>query len=98
VAYNPGIPIFIIASIMLVGGAAWVFYFAHRRIRAIVSPTASGAETHLAPLAKRDWTGRRDFERLMEEWKQRDGFSVDMRENAGKKSGSEPASGIAASA
>jgi cytochrome c biogenesis protein len=84
VAYNPGIPVFIVASILLVGGAAWIFYFAHRRMRAIISPTENGSEAHLAPMAKRDWTGKRDFERLMDEWRNRSGFTVEMRENDAK--------------
>jgi len=98
IAYNPGIPVFIIASIMLVGGAAWIFYFAHRRIRAIISPAESGSEAHLAPLAKRDWTGRRDFERLMDEWRNRSGFTVELVENDPKSRSSQSTPETAASA
>ncbi|HYJ13267.1 MAG TPA: cytochrome c biogenesis protein ResB [Thermomicrobiales bacterium] len=62
VAYNPGIPIFIIASVFLVGGLLVTFYFPLRRIRAIVSPTADQGTSIVAmPLAKRDWSGKRDF-------------------------------------
>lgn len=98
VAYNPGIPVFIFASILLVGGAAWIFYFSHRRMRAIISPTETGAEAHLAPMAKRDWTGRRDFERLMDEWRGRPGFTVELRENDIKPKLPDPAPEIAAPA
>jgi cytochrome c biogenesis protein len=66
VAYNPGIPIFIIASVFLVGGLAVTFYFPLRRIRAIVSPTPNGAMLVAAPLAKRDWSGKREFFRTAE--------------------------------
>jgi cytochrome c biogenesis protein len=79
VAYNPGINLFFIGAIMLVGGVAISFYFPHRRMRAIVSSAASGAVAHLAPLAKRDWSGQRDFESLMERLKTDQGFDVDLR-------------------
>ncbi len=62
VAYNPGIPIFVIASVFLVGGLLATFYFPLRRIRAIVSPAGNdGAKIVAVPLAKRDWSGKRDF-------------------------------------
>lgn len=64
VARNPGIPIFWAAAVLLVGGLAITFYFPHRRIRAIVSSSAGhagGSLAKLAPLAKRDWSGQRDF-------------------------------------
>lgn len=61
VGYNPGIPIFIIASFFLVGGLMVTFYFPHRRIRGILRKTANGSELSMAPLAKRDYAGKRDF-------------------------------------
>lgn len=61
VAYNPGIPIFAIASFFLVGGLVTTFYFPLRRIRAIVSPGSGGATLTAVPLAKRDWSGKREF-------------------------------------
>ncbi|MGH2531605.1 MAG: cytochrome c biogenesis protein ResB [Thermomicrobiales bacterium] len=66
VASNPGIPIFIAAALLLVGGLSITFYFPHRRIRGIVSGSAGDASAQLAPLVKRDWSGRRDFDRLVE--------------------------------
>jgi len=66
VGYNPGIPIFIIASFLLVGGLAITFYFPHRRVRGIITPTPTGAVLKLAPLAKRDFSGKRDFFRFVE--------------------------------
>lgn len=65
VARNPGIPIFIAASILLVGGLAVTFYFPHRRVRGIVRSTPRGSEAHLAPIARRDWSARRVFQQLV---------------------------------
>jgi cytochrome c biogenesis protein len=64
VARNPGIPIFIAASVLLVGGLAITFYFPHRRVRGIVSAAPIGSVAHLAPIARRDWSAKRVFEQL----------------------------------
>ena len=65
VARNPGIPIFWAAAFMLIGGLAIVFYFPHRRVRAIVSDRpGGGAICTIAPMARRDWSARRSFEQL----------------------------------
>ncbi len=61
VGYNPGIPIFIIAAAFLVGGLMVTFYFPHRRIRGILRKTDDGSEISMAPLAKRDYAGKREF-------------------------------------
>jgi cytochrome c biogenesis protein len=64
VARNPGIPIFFAAAFLLVGGLIVTFYFPHRRVRAIVSnalAAKAGSTIKAAPLAKRDWSGQRDF-------------------------------------
>lgn len=68
VAYNPGIPIFIIASVFLVGGLIVTFYLPLRRIRGIISPKPGGEGSQLmaVPLAKRDWSGKRDFRTTVE--------------------------------
>lgn len=67
VARNPGIPIFVVAAILLVGGLVVTFYFPHRRVRAIIGRGAdgTGSRAGIAPLAKRDWSGQRDFDRLL---------------------------------
>jgi len=67
VASNPGIPIFIGAALLLVGGLAVTFYFPHRRIRGIIhsGDTSRSSQAMLVPLARRDWSGQRDFERTM---------------------------------
>ena len=63
VASNPGIPIFWTAAFLLVGGLVITFYFPHRRIRAILDQNGPNGATQIAmaPLAKRDWSGQRDF-------------------------------------
>ncbi len=84
VSHNPGIPIFFIAALLLVGGLAITFYFPHRRVRGIFSPPGSPkgeVVLELAPLAKRDWSGRRDFYRLVEEIEQRLGVKATLRTN-----------------
>jgi cytochrome c biogenesis protein len=66
VARNPGIPIFIAASLLLVGGLGVTFYFPHRRIRGIVTPTPGGAVAALAPMARRDWSAQRVFAQVVD--------------------------------
>jgi cytochrome c biogenesis protein len=84
VSSNPGIPIFFVAAFLLVGGLAITFYFPHRRIRGIIGPGSAGQQgvvAQLSPLAKRDWSGRRDFYRLIEDMEQKLGVSVTVRSN-----------------
>lgn len=76
VAYNPGIPIFFIASVLLVGGLAVTFYFPMRRIRGIIQQSAEGGTLIMTPLAKRDWGGKREF--------------FDLTERAGQRLGATP--------
>ena len=61
VASNPGIPILFAAALMGVLGLVMTFGWPHRRVRALVSDTASETEILIAPLARRDWAGKRDF-------------------------------------
>lgn len=61
VAYNPGAPILVAASVIGLLGLAITFGFPHRRIRAIIEPEAGGSIISIAPLARRDWGGKRDF-------------------------------------
>ncbi|MBA2598728.1 MAG: cytochrome c biogenesis protein ResB [Chloroflexia bacterium] len=81
VARNPGIPLFIAASVLLVGGLAVTFYFPHRRIRAIVSPTPGGSEAQLAPVARRDWSAKRVFEQVAGDVGRRIGLESHLRMN-----------------
>jgi cytochrome c biogenesis protein len=82
VAYNPGIPIFIIAAFLMVGGLAITFYFPHRRMRGIVTPGPTGATLKLAPLAKRDWSGKRDFFGLLQQAREVIGVQPEVKHPA----------------
>ena len=83
VGRNPGIPIFFVAAFLLVGGLAATFYFPHRRVRGIVGTAiGGGASALLAPLAKRDWSGQREFGRLVADVEQRLGMRAKLIEPA----------------
>ena len=81
VARNPGVPIFIVASVLLVGGLLATFYFPHRRVRAIIAGAQDdgGSRAELAPLARRDWSGQRDFHRLLDDLRDRIGLPITVR-------------------
>ena len=81
VARNPGIPLFIAASVLLVGGLAITFYFPHRRIRGIVSTTQDGSVARLAPIARRDWSAKRVFEQLASDVGGRSGIDPELHVN-----------------
>ncbi|MCA9879387.1 MAG: cytochrome c biogenesis protein ResB [Thermomicrobiales bacterium] len=66
VARNPGIPIFFVAAILLIGGSMVTFYFPHRRLRGIIADTPTGSVARLAPIARRDWSATRVFDQLVE--------------------------------
>ena len=83
VANNPGIPIFWAAAFLMIGGLVIVFYFPHRRIRAIISSRVSGGSTAaMAPMAKRDWSARRSFEQLATSINSQSGGTWVLRERA----------------
>jgi cytochrome c biogenesis protein len=63
-ARNPGIPLFLVAAVLLVGGLSITFYFPHRRVRGIITTTEDGSTAHLAPIAHRDWSAKRAFAQL----------------------------------
>lgn len=65
VAYNPGIPILFAAAILLVVGLIITFGLPHRRIRGIVLDASDGSRILLAPMAKRDWSGKKSFLRTL---------------------------------
>jgi cytochrome c biogenesis protein len=94
VASNPGMPIFWTAAILMVGGLFITFYFPHRRIRAIFDQNGPGGATRLAmaPLAKRDWSGQKDFRNAVVDLSNRFGteFTVRERSNPDGKSGEGP--------
>lgn len=84
VASNPGIPIFWAAAFLLVGGLFITFYFPHRRIRAIFDQNGPDGATQvaMAPLAKRDWSGQRDFRNAVADLSNRYDTKFDIRERA----------------
>ena len=77
VAYYPGLWIFGAAAVLGIAGLIAIFYFPLRRIRAIVASDGDERATALlAPLARRDWSGKRDFVELVEDLRQRHGGAV----------------------
>src|SRR5215207_6468341 len=90
VARNPGIPLFFAAAVLLVGGLAVTFYFPHRRVRGIVSATQDGSVARLAPIARRDWSAKRVFERLADDVGRRIEISPELHvnESVGSATGS----------
>ena len=81
IAYYPALWLFAIAAILGIGGLIAIFYFPHRRIRAIVSPVGPDRSALLiAPLARRDWSGKRDFVLLMEALREATGRPISIRD------------------
>lgn len=78
VARNPGIPIFFIAAILLIGGSMVTFYFPHRRLRGIIATTPQGSSARLAPIARRDWSATRVFDELVERISRESGLTPEM--------------------
>jgi cytochrome c biogenesis protein len=63
---NPGVPIIMLAAVLMIGGWAAVFYFPHRRLWALVRPTArGGSRVSLITLGKRHG-GQRFFDEAWE--------------------------------
>ena len=60
------------------------FYFPHRRVRGIIAREEDGTVARLAPLTKRDWSGKREFFTVVEKLNESLGIRPDMRlpENA----------------
>lgn len=65
VAYNPGIPILFAAAILVVAGLIITFGLPHRRVRGIVLGAPNGSRILLAPMARRDWSGKKSFLRTL---------------------------------
>lgn len=89
VANNPGVPIFWTAAFLLVGGLFATFYLPHRRIRAIFDKSGLNGSTQLAmaPLAKRDWSGQKDFRNAVAELSKQFGADLAIRERIDHKTG-----------
>ncbi len=87
VAYYPGLWIFGIAAVIGIAGLVAIFYFPLRRVRAIVSAESDGRSVAtLAPLARRDWSGKRDFVELVEDLRQRSGGTVRLSDEPDRPS------------
>lgn len=99
VASNPGVPIFWTAAILMVGGLFATFYFPHRRIRAIFDQSEPDGATQIAmaPLAKRDWSGQKDFRNAVAELSKRFGTDLQIRERT-SPTGSPPGNQLPESA
>jgi cytochrome c biogenesis protein len=78
VARNPGIPIFFVAAILLIGGSMVTFYFPHRRMRGIIAAAPDGSVARLAPIARRDWSATRVFGELIERISGETGLTPDI--------------------
>lgn len=79
VGYNPAIPIFLIASFWLLGGLMITFYFPHRRVRGIIAEEDGATVARIAPLTKRDWSGKREFFTVIEALNEKLGVRPAMR-------------------
>lgn len=81
IAYYPGLWLFGVAAVIGIAGLIAIFYFPLRRVRAIVSTEGDqGASAILAPLARRDWSGKRDFVNLIEVLRRHHGGAVRLSE------------------
>lgn len=67
VARDPGSTLIWIGSTLLVLGMSAVFFFPHRRIRAVVRPAAGGSEAGIAAIRRRDPAFAAQFEQLVDE-------------------------------
>lgn len=67
VAHDPGSTIVWIGSALLVLGLFTLFFFPHRRIRAVIRPGAGGSEIGVAAIERRNVTFADQFESLVED-------------------------------
>lgn len=67
VAHDPGSTLIWIGSTLLVLGMCLVFFFPHRRVRAVVRRRGSGSEIGVAAIRRRDPLFEAQFERLVED-------------------------------
>jgi cytochrome c biogenesis protein len=67
VTHNPGYPVILGAAILIFVSVLVTFYLPHRRIRALVTPAASGATMLLGAQVKLDIFGAREFEQIARE-------------------------------
>lgn len=65
VARDPGSSVVWIGSTLLVFGICMVFFFPHRRVRAVIRPAAGGSETSVAAIRRRDTVFEAQFQHLV---------------------------------
>jgi cytochrome c biogenesis protein len=67
VSYNPGLPLIWTACLLMLLGWSSVFYFPHRRIRALVAPDPrGGTQVAAVVISKLDLGARHEHEQVME--------------------------------
>ena len=72
VSYNPGLPVIWTACALMLLGWGAVFYFPHRRIRALIVADERGrARIATAAISKLDVGGRGEYERLVDDLQRR---------------------------
>lgn len=79
--HNPGLPVIIVAAILIFLSTIVTFYLPHRRIRALVLPLDGGAVMHVGAQVKLDLFGAREFDRLAEEIRERVARAPDGTDN-----------------
>jgi cytochrome c biogenesis protein len=67
VARDPGSTLVWIGSALLVLGMCMVFFFPHRRVRAVIRPRAGGSEIGVAAIKRRDAAFAAQFEHLVKD-------------------------------
>ena len=67
VAHDPGSTLVWIGSTLLVLGMCMVFFFPHRRVRAVIRRRAGGSDIGVAAIKRRDAAFAAQFEHLVED-------------------------------
>lgn len=67
VSRDPGTTLVWIGSTLLVLGMSMVFFFPHRRVRAVIRHTAAGSETGVAAIRRRDTVFEAQFHQLVDD-------------------------------
>lgn len=67
VAHDPGSTLVWLGATLLVCGVCMVFFFPHRRVRAVIRRTAGGSETRVAAIERRDTVFQSQFQQLADD-------------------------------
>ncbi len=72
ITHNPGLPLIIVAALLIFVSTIVTFYVPHRRVRALIVPQpAGGATVHFGAQVKLDLFGAREFEQLTTQLRER---------------------------